>query len=324
MGRQPANTKIGETRVHKIRTRGGNFKLRALRLETGNFSWGSEAVTRKSRILGVVYNASNNELVRTNTLVKNSIIQVDATPFRLFYEQHYGISLAKKRAQPSGDGKDTKKAKSGGAAKGVAPKKVSAAGKKEAAPKKEGAKKEGAPKKEGAAGKKDAAPKKEGAKKEGAPKKEKKEAAPKKGAKKEAAPAQEGAPAEAAAPKKEGAKKEAAPKKEGAASKKAGSKKAAAPKKEGDAPKKEAAPKKEGEDPKKETKETKEKKLSTAILERQKSRTLDPHIESQIQAGKIYVCISSRPGQVGRCDGYVLEGKELEFYLKKLQKKKAK
>ena len=31
--------------------------------------------------------------------------------------------------------------------------------------------------------------------------------------------------------------------------------------------------------------------------------------------------ISSRPGQSGRCDGYVLEGKELDFYIKKMQKK---
>ena len=30
------------------------------------------------------------------------------------------------------------------------------------------------------------------------------------------------------------------------------------------------------------------------------------------------------PLQCGRCDGYVLEGRELEFYLKKMQKKKGK
>ena len=40
------------------------------------------AVTRKSRILDVVYNASNNELVRTKTLVKNCIVQIDSTPFK--------------------------------------------------------------------------------------------------------------------------------------------------------------------------------------------------------------------------------------------------
>jgi small subunit ribosomal protein S8e len=36
-----------------------------------------------------VYNASNNELVRTKTLVKNAIVEVDATPFREFFEKHY-------------------------------------------------------------------------------------------------------------------------------------------------------------------------------------------------------------------------------------------
>ena len=40
------------------------------------------AITRKSRILDVVYNASNNELVRTKTLVKNCIVQIDSTPFK--------------------------------------------------------------------------------------------------------------------------------------------------------------------------------------------------------------------------------------------------
>jgi small subunit ribosomal protein S8e len=29
-----------------------------------------------------------------------------------------------------------------------------------------------------------------------------------------------------------------------------------------------------------------------------------------------------RPGQCGRADGYILEGKELEFYVRKMQKKK--
>jgi small subunit ribosomal protein S8e len=33
-------------------------------------------------------------------------------------------------------------------------------------------------------------------------------------------------------------------------------------------------------------------------------------------------CVSSRPGQSGRSDGYILEGKELDFYSKMLKKKK--
>lgn len=35
-------------------------------------------------------------------------------------------------------------------------------------------------------------------------------------------------------------------------------------------------------------------------------------------------CIASRPGQCGRADGYVLEGKELEFYLRKIKARKGK
>lgn len=35
-------------------------------------------------------------------------------------------------------------------------------------------------------------------------------------------------------------------------------------------------------------------------------------------------CIASRPGQCGRSDGYILEGKELEFYMRKIKSKKAK
>ena len=79
LGRPPTNTKIGVKKVSEVRTRGGNKKFRALRLESGNYSWGSEVCTRKTRVLDVVYNASNNELVRTKTLVKNAIVQIDAT-----------------------------------------------------------------------------------------------------------------------------------------------------------------------------------------------------------------------------------------------------
>ena len=68
-----------------------------MRLDTGNFSWGSEAITRKTRIIDVVYNSSNNELVRTKTLVKSAIVQIDATPFRQWWESHYGERLGKKK-----------------------------------------------------------------------------------------------------------------------------------------------------------------------------------------------------------------------------------
>jgi len=97
LGRPAANTKLGPQRIHTVRVRGGNRKYRALRLDQGNFSWGSEGCARKTRIIDVVYNSSNNELVRTKTLVKNAIVVVDATPFRQWYESHYALPLNRKK-----------------------------------------------------------------------------------------------------------------------------------------------------------------------------------------------------------------------------------
>ncbi|KAG2600584.1 40S ribosomal protein S8-like [Panicum virgatum] len=189
LGRQPANTKLSSNKtVRRVRVRGGNVKWRALRLDTGNYSWGSEAVTRKTRILDVVYNASNNELVRTQTLVKSAIVQVDVAPFKQWYLTHYGVDIGRK--------------------------------------------------KKAAAAKKDAA---------------------------------EGQEGEAAA-------EEA----------------------------------------------SKSNHVQRKLEKRQQGRTLDPHIEEQFGSGRLLACISSRPGQCGRADGYILEGKELEFYMKKLQRKKGK
>jgi len=173
--------------------RGGNVKWRALRLDTGNFSWGSEAVTRKTRLLDVVYNASNNELVRTQTLVKNAIVQVDAAPFKGWYLTHYGVDIGRKKKTPA------------------------------------------------AAVKKDAA---------------------------------EGQEGEAAAVVAEEAKKS--------------------------------------------------NNVQRKLEKRQQGRTLDSHIEEQFSSGRLLACIASRPGQCGRADGYILEGKQLEFYMRKLQKKKGK
>merc|ERR1712225_190277 len=75
-GRQPAMTKLGARRIHPVRTRGGNLKHRALRLESGNYAWGSEHTTRK-------------------TLVKGCVVQIDAAPFRQWYEAHYGQAVVK-------------------------------------------------------------------------------------------------------------------------------------------------------------------------------------------------------------------------------------
>ncbi|XP_053959625.1 40S ribosomal protein S8 [Anastrepha ludens] len=180
LGRPAANTKLGAIRVHKVRTRGGNSKLRSLRLENGNFSWASEGIARRTRIADVVYNASNNELVRTKTLVKNTIVVIDATPFRQWYESHYVLPLGRKRNpkhQKTEDENDVLNKK-------------------------------------------------------------------------------------------------------------------------------------------------RSEKVMKKYLERQKFAKVDPALEDQFISGRILACVSSRPGQCGRCDGYILEGKELEFYLKKIKSKK--
>jgi len=102
LGRLPANTRLlADKRVRTVRVRGGNVKLRALRLNDGNFSWGSETTTRRAKILDVVYNATSNELIRTKTLVKNAIVSIDAAPFRDWYQKYYGIQLGKKKVEGS-------------------------------------------------------------------------------------------------------------------------------------------------------------------------------------------------------------------------------
>lgn len=47
----------------------------------------------------MVYNSSNNELVRTNTLVRSAVVQIDAAPFRQWYESHYAAPVTRKGKQ---------------------------------------------------------------------------------------------------------------------------------------------------------------------------------------------------------------------------------
>lgn len=46
--------------------------------------------------------------------------------------------------------------------------------------------------------------------------------------------------------------------------------------------------------------------------ERKKDAKIDPLLEQQFKAGRLLAAITSRPGQSGRADGYILEGKELD------------
>jgi small subunit ribosomal protein S8e len=68
--------------------------------------------------------------------------------------------------------------------------------------------------------------------------------------------------------------------------------------------------------------------VSNSVLKKRASRAtgriLDPTLEEQFSSGRLLACVSSRPGQIGRADGYILEGPELSFYKRKLEKKKSK
>merc|ERR1711920_987321 len=68
--------------------------------------------------------------------------------------------------------------------------------------------------------------------------------------------------------------------------------------------------------------EKKSRHVIFKLKAREAKQKLDPAVEEQFQSGRLLACISSRPGQCGRCDGYVLEGEELTFYKRKLEKKK--
>merc|ERR1712066_1044845 len=78
-------------------------------LDSGNYAWGSENCTKKVRILDVVYNATSNELVRTKTLLKNAIVQIDAQPYKQWYLKRYGVELGKKKVKGKEVAKDEKK-----------------------------------------------------------------------------------------------------------------------------------------------------------------------------------------------------------------------
>merc|ERR1712070_1148238 len=139
---------------------------------------GTEVCTRKVRVLDVMYNSTNNELVRTKTLVKGAIVMIDAHAFKSWYEAHYGVKIGIKNRGEDG---------------------------------------------------------------------------PKSGVSIDLS--------------------------------------------------------------------TKSPQVADKLKKRQADRTLDPALDAQFASGRVLAKISSRPGQTGRCDGYILEGKELAFYQRMMHKK---
>eukprot|EP00438_Fugacium_kawagutii_P016583 Skav204204 [mRNA] locus=scaffold985:236210:244312:- [translate_table: standard] len=86
MGRPATPCKLGAKRVRRVRCRGGNMKYRALRLDAGNYAWGS-----------VVYNATSNELVRPWAESMRNEMCKDVDRFMQWYLKKYGVDVGKKK-----------------------------------------------------------------------------------------------------------------------------------------------------------------------------------------------------------------------------------
>jgi len=73
LGREPAETTVGEPRLQVIDSRGNDEKLRALSTNVAQLSDGGE--TSEVEIEGVVENPSNVNYVRRNIITKGAVIQ---------------------------------------------------------------------------------------------------------------------------------------------------------------------------------------------------------------------------------------------------------
>lgn len=73
LGREPAETTVGETRVQYIDSRGNERKVRALATNVAQVADGGEVV--EAEIEDVVENPSNVNYVRRNIVTKGAVIE---------------------------------------------------------------------------------------------------------------------------------------------------------------------------------------------------------------------------------------------------------
>ena len=77
IGRTPADTIIGITRVKTIRVTGGNTKVRALRCEFANVSDKKTGKVQKVKINSVAENVANPNYARRSLMTKGAIITTE-------------------------------------------------------------------------------------------------------------------------------------------------------------------------------------------------------------------------------------------------------
>ena len=75
LGRDPAETRVDEKRLRKIRTRGGNEKLRLAAANKINLTDAKSGKTQITDILGVIENNANPNYVRRNIITKGAVVE---------------------------------------------------------------------------------------------------------------------------------------------------------------------------------------------------------------------------------------------------------
>ena len=75
LGRDPAETRVDEKRLRKIRTRGGNEKLRLAAANKINLTDAKSGKTQVTDILGVIENNANPNYVRRNIITKGAVVE---------------------------------------------------------------------------------------------------------------------------------------------------------------------------------------------------------------------------------------------------------
>ena len=75
LGRDPAETRIGERRLRKIRTRGGNYKNRLAVGNTINLIDPETNTAKNAEVFNVIENKANPNYVRRNIITKGAIVE---------------------------------------------------------------------------------------------------------------------------------------------------------------------------------------------------------------------------------------------------------
>jgi len=77
LGREPAETHIGETKKKIVRCRGGNYKVKLLRTEYAVVTDPKTGESKKAKIISVLENPANPHFMRHNIITKGAIINTE-------------------------------------------------------------------------------------------------------------------------------------------------------------------------------------------------------------------------------------------------------